>query len=72
MKEKYDSLFWWFEETLFEHKYDVPPNTSLVMEYREWIQNITSDELAEKLGVNPEFVEVARQEIITACNDWLK
>lgn len=80
-KVRYDNLFWWFEENQFEHKYDLPKKTSLVLEFKNWVENIDSDELTERLGFFADYkdtddaekaAEQARIEIQNGINMWME
>lgn len=80
MKDKYDSLLWWFEENLFEHKYEGKRDLSLAYEFGDWIGDVDADVLAYHLGIAEgkdekafyNKVEQSRQEMLNAVAVYTK
>lgn len=76
MKEKYDSLFYWFEDNLFEDDGDYSRSTNLIFSFIDFINDKKYNKLiANKLGINPndkKALKKAQNDMIGGCQKWLK
>lgn len=76
MKEKYDSLFYWFEDNLFENDGDYSRSTNLIFSFIDFINDKKYNKLiANKLGISPndkKSLKKAKNDMIGGCQKWLK
>ena len=79
-KDKADELFEWFEENLFEHKYEGKHDLALAYEFGDWIGDVDADTLAYRLGIAEgedekafyNKVEQSRREMLNAVSTYTK
>lgn len=80
-KEKLDKFFFWFEENKFENKGNYPRRTNLVLEFYDYTETLSDDELAGVLGLDADFEDLddaikaaskAREMINNGIDKWLE
>ena len=72
LKLKADELFWAFEENLFENKGDYPRKTNLVLEFSDFIEHATKEDLEQYVTFqSDEEVDTLKQIIREGIAFWL-
>lgn len=80
-KERYNKLFWWFEENRFQNTGDYPRKTNLVFEFSDYIERIDNQTLAAQLGFYKDFKDpddaeraagLARLQMSSGIDMWLE
>ena len=80
-KEKIDKFFFWFENNKFTNQGDYPRNTNLVLEFYDYTETLSDDELAGVLGLDADFKDLddaikaaskAREMINNGIDKWLE
>lgn len=80
-KERYNKLFWWFEENRFQNTGDYPRITNLVFEFSDYIERIDNQTLAAQLGFYKDFKDpddaekaasLARLQMSSGIDNWLE
>lgn len=72
LKLKADELFWRFENSCFQNSGNYPRNTNLILEFSDFIAELSSDELQQwgKLQSRQE-AETLKEMINTGIDVWL-
>lgn len=69
-KNLYDSIFYWYEQHVFENDGVWPRNVNLVFGFADWIESVPDTILSSM--ANAEDVNTVRKDLRLGVDTWIK